>query len=131
MKPPHIIALVVIVVCMGATLFALSGAMAQHVSIEQALKRPNEVVQVPGNIVRETVMFDAMKGRLSFDIADLKDNTKRMKVVYAQPKPENFDSAKSVEAVGSFKDGTFYAQNLLIKCPSKYSDEGTAKVAEK
>ncbi len=50
----------------------------------------------------------------------------RLTVVYPQPKPENFDNATSVEAVGQYRNGVFYASNLLVKCPSKYNDKKAA-----
>jgi cytochrome c-type biogenesis protein CcmE len=137
MKPPHIIALAVIVICMVVMLFSFSGAIAQHVTIPQAMARPDETVQVPGNIVKDSVAYDVQKGELRFDILGVDPNTRkidssqRMTVVYAQPKPENFDAATSVEAIGRYQSGVFRAQNLLVKCPSKYSDDKPAQVAGK
>jgi cytochrome c-type biogenesis protein CcmE len=137
MKPPHIIALVVIAICMVVMLFSFSGAVAQHVTIPQAMARPDETVQVPGNIVKDTVVYDVQKGELRFDILGVDpktrrvDSAQRMPVVYAQPKPENFDSATQVEAVGKYQSGVFRAQNLLVKCPTKYSDDKPAQVAGK
>ena len=137
MKPPHMIALGVIVVCMIVMLFSFSGAIAQHVTIRQAMAHPNEVVQVPGNIVKDTVVYDTQRGELRFDILGVDPGTRkvvpteRLTIVYAQPKPENFDSAFAVEAVGKYEGGVFRAQNLLVKCPSKYSDDKPAQVAGK
>jgi cytochrome c-type biogenesis protein CcmE len=137
MKAPHIIALVVIVASMIVMLFSFSGAMAQHVSIGDVVKRPGETVQVPGNIDKSTVHYDTVKGELRFDIIGVDPTTKeeipsqRLTIVYKENKPENFDTAKGVEAVGTYKDGIFTAQNLLVKCPSKYNDSKPAQVAGK
>jgi cytochrome c-type biogenesis protein CcmE len=137
MKAPHIIALAVIVASMVVMLFSFSGAVAQHVNIDQAKSRLGETVQVPGNIDKSTVKYDTVKGELRFDIIGVDPKTReeipsqRLTVVYAQPKPENFDTAKGVEAVGTYKDGLFVAQNLLVKCPSKYNDSKPAQVAGK
>jgi len=137
MKPPHIIALVVIVLCMVATLLSLSSAMAPHVTIPQAMASTQDVVQVPGSIVKGTVVFNSAKGQLQFDVMGIDPGTRkpipsqRMSIVYTQPKPENFDSANEVEAVGKFENGVFRASNVLVKCPSKYGDDKAAKVAEK
>ncbi len=122
MKPAYIIALLILVVTAGVTLFSFSSAVAQHVTVAQAMSRPGEMVQVPGKIVKESVVYDSQAGQLRFDIVE-PNGTARMPVVYAQPKPENFDSAVSVEAIGQYKDGRFQATNLLVKCPSKYSDQ--------
>lgn len=134
MKTPHILALTIIALCMVVTLFAFSGAVAQHVDIPEAMTRPGETVQVPGQIVKETVTYDAVTGELRFDVIGIDRKTKkpvpseRMTIVYRQPKPENFDSAVSVEAIGHFANGVFVAKNLLVKCPSKYAEEpATAK----
>lgn len=137
MKAPHIIALVVIVASMVVMLFSFSGAVAQHVNIEQVVNRPGETVQVPGNIDHASQKYDASRGELRFDIIGVDPKTRkeipsqRLTVVYPQPKPENFDTATGVEAVGVYKDGVFRAQNLLIKCPSKYNDKKPAQVAGK
>jgi hypothetical protein len=40
-----------------------------------------------------------------------------------QGKPNNFEAASQVVAIGSYKDGVFYAEDMLVKCPSKYQGE--------
>ena len=125
MKPAHIIAVLIIVGCMVVSLFSLAGAMAPHVGISDAIKRPGQNVQVPGKIDKATVRL-SNNGALTFDIIGIDRSGKeivpeeRLTVVYRQPKPENFESATSMEAVGKYVDGVFVADRLLIKCPSKY-----------
>src|SRR2546423_14799884 len=124
MKRPHVIALGVILVCMLAMFISFTGAIAQHVGIKQAIGgTPGETVQVPGRIVKESVQYNAARGELTFDIlgVDAKtrqvDATQRMTVVYAQPKPENFNEADSVEAIGRYdrERAVFRADSLLVK----------------
>jgi len=43
-----------------------------------------------------------------------------MSVLYSGIKPGNFEEATEIVAVGSYRDGSFYADQLLVKCPSKY-----------
>ena len=132
MKPAYMIALVVIAVCMAVTMWAFTNAVAHHMTIAQAMAKPGETVQVPGIIDKKTVGFDTVRGQLRFDVVDPTDKTTRMTIVYSQPKPENFDTADKVEAVGVFQDGVFKASNLLVKCPSKYNDTPTnAKAVDK
>ncbi len=122
MKPAHIISLAIIVVCLLGSLIAFSDSVAQHTTIAMAKRSPGKTLQVPGNIVKDSVRYDGNKGQLSFTIVDAKDATSAVKVVYSEPKPENFDTANKVEAVGEYKNGVFVAKNLLVKCPSKYND---------
>jgi cytochrome c-type biogenesis protein CcmE len=51
-----------------------------------------------------------------------------MTVVSLKPKPSNFDQASHVKAIGNVAGGNFVAQDLLVKCPSKY--QGVEKKAE-
>jgi cytochrome c-type biogenesis protein CcmE len=124
LKPLSILALVIIVIAMGATLWSFSGALVRHVDIKEAMLRQGSTVQVPGKIVKNSVDYDTRKGELRFDIQDMKNPAEIMTVLYNQPKPQNFDTATSVEAIGEYdRDGAFHANTLLIKCPSKYSDQ--------
>src|SRR2546423_7626565 len=110
MKRPHVIALGVILVCMVAMLISFAGAIAPHVGIKQAIGgTPGETVQVPGHIVKESVQYNAARGELTFDILGVDprtrqvDATQHMTIVYGQPKPENFNEAESVEAIGRYE----------------------------
>ena len=40
-------------------------------------------------------------------------------------KPGNFDQATEIVCKGQYKAGKFHASELLVKCPSKYMEEGT------
>ena len=126
-KPAYFIAAIILMVSMAVTLVTFTTSLAKHVTIRQVLQMPEQTVQVPGRILKDTVRFDAVKGELSFDIEAMqKGESGRLAIVYPQPKPENFDSATSVEAVGQYKEGVFRASNLLVKCPTKYNDQKVA-----
>jgi cytochrome c-type biogenesis protein CcmE len=47
-------------------------------------------------------------------------------VIYDGTKPGNFDQATSVVCVGKYETDAFYADKLLIKCPSKYQEAPTS-----
>ncbi len=44
------------------------------------------------------------------------------KVQYNNPKPANFEEAEQVVVQGRTQDGVFVAENILVKCPSKYNE---------
>ena len=56
--------------------------------------------------------------QLRFGLVD--ENGKVMPVLYKGVKPGNFEEATEIVAVGSYHDGAFHADQLLVKCPSKY-----------
>jgi cytochrome c-type biogenesis protein CcmE len=129
MRTTHIVALVILLGSLGVTLYSFSGALARHGSVKDALAHPGDTMQVPGKIARETVRYDAQRGELRFELIDMGDASQRLPVLYRQPKPDTFDTATSVEAIGVYRDGLFTARNLLLKCPSKYQDESAARSA--
>lgn len=64
--------------------------------------------------------YDPDRNVFSFAMAD-EDGTVH-RVVYANPKPASFEDAESVVVEGQFVDGSFEAEHILVKCPSKYND---------
>ena len=58
---------------------------------------------------------------LAFNLKD--DKGEVMPVVYHGVIPGNFDQATMVVAIGRYQDGRFQAEELLVKCPSKYQAE--------
>lgn len=125
MKRGHIVAFAVLVLAAVGTLVSFSGAVAKHVSVADAKRMAGQTVQVPGRIVKNSIQYSVTgtRGELQFDITDMVAPDQTMRIVYARPKPENFETATSVEAVGRFDGSVFRAHNLLVKCPSKYESE--------
>ena len=58
---------------------------------------------------------------LSFKLRD--EHGEVMPVEYRGVIPGNFDQAVSVVAIGKYEGDHFEAQQLLVKCPSKYQAE--------
>jgi len=66
--------------------------------------------------------YDA-QGNFAFSLQD--GTGKVVKVVYAKPKPANFEQAVSIVAIGHYDaaKGVFLADDMLVKCPSKYQEQ--------
>jgi cytochrome c-type biogenesis protein CcmE len=58
---------------------------------------------------------------LSFGLRDAHGEV--LPVEYRGVVPGNFDQATSIVAIGRYRNGTFEAEELLVKCPSKYQAE--------
>jgi cytochrome c-type biogenesis protein CcmE len=107
--------LVVAFLAYGATSFKSN--LTPYVSFAEAMQKPAKV-QVAGSLVPDSTTYVEESENLSFGIED-EDGT-RMKVLYDGVKPGNFEEATQIVAVGSYHDDAFYAEQLLVKCPSKY-----------
>lgn len=110
-----------LVVFGGFTVTKFASAVTPYVDYEAA-RATERTVQVAGGLVAGTSDYDTDKGNLLFTLVDLKNSSEQMKVRYAGLKPANFEDAISIVAIGRFDPDTdeFEANELLVKCPSKY-----------
>lgn len=128
MKAKYIIGGLIILVFMVWGARAFMDTTIQYVSIEKAAVA-DRTVQVMGKVDFDRVEYDTDNSRLKFAIydAEAKDEAaaKRMEVVYYGVVPGNFDQATQVVLKGKpSEDGMFVADQMLVKCPSKYQGEG-------
>ena len=100
-------------------------------------------LRVSGAVVGDSIQYDAPNLTLSFEVAHVPgDNAEletegglaealhqavmdpsrsRMKVVYVGPKPDLLrNEAQAIMTGHLAADGTFYAEELLLKCPTRY-----------
>ncbi len=79
-------------------------------------------VRVSGEVVAASEIWDAQATRLEFRVQDA-GGRHDLKVVYYGPRPDNFHRATSAILEGTMAaDGTFQADTLLTKCPSRYEE---------
>jgi cytochrome c-type biogenesis protein CcmE len=122
MRLKYIIGGIIIAVFTVWAGISFKSTLTPYVSIQEA-KQSGKTVQVKGERVDDG-RFDVEKNLFTFEIRD--ENGEEIQVVYDGAKPGNFDQATHVVCVGKYNNGVFVAKELLIKCPSKYQEEGTS-----
>lgn len=81
-----------------------------------------ERVRVSGNVVVDSEDWNAQEVTLRFAIAD--ESLQELPIVFYGPRPDNFQRAASAIIEGELlPDGTFQAETLLLKCPSRYEED--------
>lgn len=119
MKPKLIIGIVSIVLFTSLLMYNFGNSISTYVNFEEAENRNNShVVGVWDDsqdygFSRETMQF-------SFYMKDEDGNVRR--VVYSRPKPNNFEEATQLVVIGEMRNNTFHADEMLMKCPSKYNN---------
>jgi cytochrome c-type biogenesis protein CcmE len=117
--------IVVVFIVWGASAFLKT--TIQYVSIDEA-KTAERTVQVMGKIDFDKVNYNSDESRLEFAVYDAeavdKASADNMNVVYYGVVPGNFDQATSVVLKGKPDGNEFVAEQMLVKCPSKYQGEG-------
>jgi cytochrome c-type biogenesis protein CcmE len=107
--------LVVAFLAYGTTSFKSN--LTPYVSFEEA-SRSGKRVQVAGGLVENSTEYLDSTEELQFAMVDEEGNT--LTVHYNGVKPGNFEEAVQIVAVGTYQQGVFKAEQLLVKCPSKY-----------
>lgn len=140
MKKSHIIALGVIAIAV-AIIISSVGDASTYASFKEAKELADagdaKAIHVVGELKKNT--SGEMQGmvyeptidpnRFEFRMIDSLQN--EALVVYNQPKPQDMDKSEKVVVVGKMdaKTEVFYADQILLKCPSKYNNQ--AEVAMK
>jgi len=121
MKPKYIIGIIIIVVFIVFAAINLSKSLTPYVSLDEA-KKSKKVVQVKGHRISGSEYFDVENKILRFQMMD--DKGQKFEVIYNGIKPANMEQAEEIVVIGRYIQGRFEAEQLLVKCPSKYQAEG-------
>lgn len=121
MKKSYIIGTAIIIGAIVLALVSFQASLINYVTITQA-KVTDANVQVAGLLVRNSIQYDVTKNLLIFTMSE--PQGAEMKVEYAKSKPANFENAEKIVAIGKFDSDrhVFTANELLVKCPSKYEE---------
>jgi cytochrome c-type biogenesis protein CcmE len=124
-------------------------------TVDELKAKGQEVVgrnmRVSGAIVGDTIQYDPQTLTLSFTVAHVSGDNKEieaqgglaqvlheavinpnrahMKVVYVGPKPDLLRNEAQAIMTGHLgEDGVFYADELLLKCPTRYEEAVPSQV---
>ena len=107
--------LVVAFLAYGTTSFKSN--LTPYVSFDEASQMGGKVQVAGGLVENSTTYLDATK---ELQFAMVHEDGNIMTVHYDGVKPGNFEEAVQIVAIGSYQEGVFRAEQLLVKCPSKY-----------
>jgi cytochrome c-type biogenesis protein CcmE len=118
MKPKQLLGVILIAACIITAGLALRGTVRRSLTVQEVMASEGEPCGLYGEVVKGSDEYDMKTARLTFNLKDPKGDA--IPVVYNKPKPANFEQASHVKAVGAYRDGAFHADELVLKCPSKY-----------
>ena len=61
--------------------------------------------------------------KMSFTFQMIDEDGVKEKVFYGEPMPPDFLLSEQVVVIGGYENNTFVADDILLKCPSKYTEE--------
>lgn len=139
-----------IVAAIAYLIFTSTRASAQYfLTVDELAARKGEVagrdLRVSGAVLGDTIQYDPQTLTLKFTVAhvpgDNKEieaqgglaevlhqatidpNRERLEVIYVGPKPDLLRNEAQAIMTGTLgEDGAFHAEELLLKCPTKYEE---------
>ena len=115
-----IVAVVLLAVAATVGVSSFKRTMTPYIGFTEA-RSASGLVQVNGKLADKDYILKAEEQFLRFNLKD--EHGDVMPVEYRGVIPGNFDQAVSVVAIGKFAGDHFEAEQLLVKCPSKYQAE--------
>jgi cytochrome c-type biogenesis protein CcmE len=130
MKWKSIFGLVAMAGFAGLLLFNFGSQVGGYMNFEQADRTGSEAHVVGTWVEDRPTQYDRAENVFTFYMRD--ESGAVHKVRYPNPKPANFEQAEQVVVEGSMSGDAFAADNILVKCPSKYNEQkGLQKQAGK
>jgi cytochrome c-type biogenesis protein CcmE len=118
---------VIIVLAVGYLIVSsIGGSTAYYLTVQEVKAQgPSErPVRVAGTVMGESIEWNAQELLLKFNIAD---DSGSLAVTYNGPRPDMLQDGAEAVVEGRYVEGeSFEANNLLLKCPSKYESAATA-----
>lgn len=119
MKPKVIIGIIAIVGFTSLLMYNFGNSISTYVNFEQAEGMSGAHVVGKWENAKD-YGFSMETKQFTFFMEDQDGNIRR--VVYPKPKPNNFEQADQLVVIGEMENGVFYANDMLMKCPSKYNN---------
>lgn len=122
MKKSSILGLVVIAVAIAIIVCTYSSASTYATFKEAAAT--NSELHVVGHLDKQKQLYyDATKDAnyFSFYMRDNKGDER--KVVFTGTKPQDFERSEQIVLTGQMAGNEFHASTILMKCPSKYTQD--------
>jgi cytochrome c-type biogenesis protein CcmE len=129
MKKSHIIGIIVIAIAVFV-IISTAGDASTYVSFEEAKalyeSGNSKKVHIVGQLKKDehgTIQgVEPGEDLLTVSFLMVDNNQQTGKVFYNKPMPPDLKQSEQVVVVGRFKDDVFMANQILLKCPSKYEE---------
>jgi cytochrome c-type biogenesis protein CcmE len=122
MKRIHIILIVLIAVMIGAMIGAINDS-SSYADFDEAFDHPGAEFHVVGQLVKEKeTTYDPQVNPdlFTFWLRDV--NGQEKQVILHKSKPQDFERSEQIVLIGNAEGDVFHAHEILMKCPSKYTD---------
>lgn len=122
MKKSSIFGLVVIAIAIAVIVVIYSGA-STYGSFNDA-RNTSGVLRIVGHLDKQKALYyDAAKDANYFSFYVKDKNNDECKVVFRNTEPQDFEKSEQIVLTGQMVGNEFQASEILMKCPSKYTQD--------
>ena len=112
--------MIIIAIAIGVIISTYADS-STYGSFKDAQETQREL-HVVGKLVKDKDMVYNPQQDANYFSFYMKDNKgKECKVVFTGSKPTDFEKSEQIVLTGQMLDGSFHANKILMKCPSKYN----------
>ncbi|HEY4652732.1 MAG TPA: cytochrome c maturation protein CcmE [Pontibacter sp.] len=132
MKKSHIIGIIIIAAAI-MIIMSTAGDASTYVDFGEAKELAQDgsksKVHVVGRLKKDAqghivgMQYDPLIDPNYFSFMLVDTNRVEQKVVYFNPKPQDFERSEQVVITGNMQNDVFVADKILLKCPSKYVEK--------
>lgn len=122
MKKLHVIGIVIIAVAIGVIFISLKNT-STYADFSEAIANPEKEYHVVGKLDKtQPQLYDPKinSDQFMFSLIDNKGISKQ--VVLHKSRPQDFEKSEQIVLIGKMEGNDFHANDILMKCPSKYND---------
>ena len=102
--------------------WSFADSVTPYVGIKEANAATSSSVQVKGLLAKDAPAPHMEGNDFVFTLQD-EETGEELLVHYHGTKPDQFDEAHHIVAIGKMQGEAFSSDKLLIKCPSKYEQQ--------
>jgi cytochrome c-type biogenesis protein CcmE len=122
MKKLHVIGIVIIAIAIGVIFISLKNT-STYADFSEAIANPEKEYHVVGKLDKtQPQLYDPKinADQFMFSLIDNKGISKQ--VVLHKSRPQDFEKSEQIVLIGKMEGNDFHANDILMKCPSKYND---------
>lgn len=126
MKKTNIVLLVLIAV-VSAILISVYVGTVPSTTFEGAKSADGKNVRITGTLDKtQPIEYDPLANAnlTKFHVMDSTGHSEKIYLTYEKGKPDGLEFSEKITLLGKYEeDGAFHANDIQMKCPSKYNDQ--------
>lgn len=130
MKKTHIVAFIFFAIAIAFMIGSVSDS-SSYADFGEAFSNPEKEYHVVGQLDRSgDIIYNPEENPNITRFTMIDNNGETRRVILNKAKPQDFERSESVVLIGKANGDEFHATEMLMKCPSKYKEEGKFELEE-